>query len=78
VLYTLPISYTSYEATHYAFFFNILSHHPSSFPRFSSARCSQTPSVYFLPLISDTKFHTHTKQQARTQKVLGSMVTDNR
>jgi hypothetical protein len=29
---------------------------------FTSAPCSQTPSVYALPLMLETKFHNHTKQ----------------
>jgi hypothetical protein len=34
---------------------------------FSSAPCSQTPSIYVLPLMWETKFYTNTKQQVKLQ-----------
>ena len=34
---------------------------------FSSTPCSQTPSASFPPAVSTTKFHIHTKQQAKLQ-----------
>jgi hypothetical protein len=50
---------TSYEAHHYAVFFNLLSLHLSSVRIFSSALSSQAPSDPVPLLMSDTKFHTH-------------------
>jgi hypothetical protein len=55
----------NYDAPHYAIFSNLLLCHPSSVQIFSSAPCSQVPSVYVLVLTSETKFHTHTKLQAK-------------
>jgi hypothetical protein len=56
---------TSYGTHHYAVFSNLLLFHPSSAQIFSSAPCSQTPSVCVVPLISETKFHTRTKLHAK-------------
>jgi hypothetical protein len=55
---------TKYEAPHCA----TLLHSPvtsSLFgPNILLKPCSQTLSVYALPIVSETKFHTHTKQLA--------------
>jgi hypothetical protein len=55
---------TSYKAPIYAAFSTLTSLHPSSVQIFS-APSSQTTSVYVVPLMSETKFHAHTEQQAK-------------
>jgi hypothetical protein len=46
---------TSYEPAHNAVFYNLLPLHPSLVQMFSSAPCSETPSVCVPPLMSETK-----------------------
>jgi hypothetical protein len=52
---------TTYEAPHYAVFFNLPSLHLSSVEIIPWTPCSQTPSVYVSPLI----FHTRTEPQTK-------------
>jgi hypothetical protein len=56
---------TIYGAPHYVVFSNLLSLQLSSIRTFSSVPSSQTPSVYVLPLMPETKFNTHTEPQAK-------------
>jgi hypothetical protein len=53
----------SYEAPHYAVFSNLPLLHlsPVQIRVFSSVPCSQTPSAYVPPLMSETKFHAQAK-----------------
>jgi hypothetical protein len=61
----LIVRRTIYEAPHYAIFSTFLSLHPSSDQIFSSSPCFQTPLIYVPPLMSKTKFRTHTEPQAK-------------
>ena len=65
----LPAQYwvrgTNHLAPHYAISSIPPLPRPSYVQIFSSAPCSQTPSASFSPAMSTTKFHTHTKQQAK-------------
>jgi len=56
---------TDHLAPQYVVFFPPLSPRPSWAQIFSSTPYSQTPSAYVPPSMSATKFHTHTKQQAK-------------
>jgi hypothetical protein len=55
----------NYEAPHCETFSILPLLRPSYVQIFSSVPCSQTPSVYALPLMLQTKFHTNTKQLAK-------------
>jgi hypothetical protein len=79
-----------YEAPHCATFSIVLLLHPSLIQIFSLEPCSQTPSIYSLLLMRETKFHTIQnnwqncfflcfnlyipRQQAGRQKTLDRMV----
>jgi hypothetical protein len=56
---------TDHEASHYKVFSTPLLPRPSKAQTFFSTPYSQTPSAYVTTSISATKFHTHTKQQAK-------------
>jgi hypothetical protein len=43
---------------------------------FYSASCSQTPSVYVPPLMSETKFHIHTEPEAKLWCVYSNFYLD--
>jgi hypothetical protein len=65
ILIILAEEYTNHEAPRNAFFSTLQSPHPFSVQISSSAIRSQTPPVYVPPLMSETKFHTHTESQAK-------------
>jgi hypothetical protein len=48
---------TNHEAPHYAVFYTLSALHPSSVQIIFSATCSQDPSVYVPPLISEIKYN---------------------
>jgi hypothetical protein len=63
--FIILVKSTNYEAPRYAAFSILLLLHPSLAQIFSSALCSQTPSVYVPLLLSETMFHTHIKPQVK-------------
>jgi hypothetical protein len=74
LLFALPISYSltlylvksaNYEAPHYVALSNLVPFTFSAVQISSSAPCSQTPSVCVPPLVSETKFNTHTEPQEK-------------
>jgi hypothetical protein len=59
----LVIQITSYEAPYYTVLSSLLLFHPPLVQMFSSAPCSEIPSVCFPPLMSETIFDTHNYRQ---------------
>jgi hypothetical protein len=70
--------YKSWSSFVMHFFSTFPSRHPSLVQICPSAPCSQTPSVYVPPLMSETKFHTHTEPQARNIVVCSAEHTNTR
>jgi hypothetical protein len=56
----------------FAVFSALSSLNPSLVQIISSAPCSQTPSVCVLPLVSETKYHTHTLAEHNRIKLIWS------
>jgi hypothetical protein len=63
---------TSYTAPRYAASSNLPSFYPSWVQIFSAAPCSQTPSVYIIAPISETKYRTHAKNHRQNYRLVYS------
>jgi hypothetical protein len=62
------------EAPRYAVFSILLSLYSSSVQISYSAPCSETSSVYVRPLMSETKFHTHTETRVKYNLVYSNFL----
>jgi hypothetical protein len=60
-----PLTSTNHEAPFCTFFFQSPAISSQLVPNFSLSTFSQTPSAYVLHARCETKFHTHTKRQAK-------------
>jgi hypothetical protein len=65
---------TSYGASPHVIFSSVLPFHPSLVQIFSSAPCSQIPSVCVPPFMSETKFRSHTNVWCTMIHILNSRV----